>query len=192
MNHQDNIPRLTPLDTGEMPQEWNEILKRLPGDVLKGDFAPVNVLGTLMYEPLIMGEFLDYWITSKLKMSLSVREQELVILRMAYHYHCNYVWRHHIPVAREFGVSEELLEAVRNHPLPKVFTPREETLLLLTDEMVNHRNVSDEKWILMKNELSDREILDLIHLISQYVLFTLTNNVIRVEVESGLQDISGL
>jgi 4-carboxymuconolactone decarboxylase len=187
-----NNPRLVPQNTEKMPQQWKEIIKRLPGDALKGDYAPVNVLGTLMYEPEIMGQFLDYWITSKLKMSFTVREQELIILRMALHYNCQYVWKHHVPVAREFGVKEEELQAVKSFPLPGVFSPREEMLLMMTDEMMTHRDIDDEKWEQMKKVLTDREVLDLIHIISQYVLFTLTNNVLRVEVEPGLAAIPPL
>lgn len=192
MENIEDTPRLIPLNTDDMPEQWQDIIKRIPGDALKGNYAPVNVLGTLMYEPMIMGQFLDYWVTSKLKMSFSVREQELIILRMAVHYNCNYVWKHHVPVAIEFGVNDEELQAVKTIPLPPVFSSREEALLVLTDEVVMNRNINNEKWELMKKELSDREILDFIHIISQYVLFTLTNNILRVDVEPGLKDIPRL
>ena len=43
-----NKPRLVPMDTDKMSVECKEILKRIPGDALKGRYAPVNVLGTLM------------------------------------------------------------------------------------------------------------------------------------------------
>ncbi len=52
--------------------------------------------------------FLEYWVTSKSEMGFSVREQELIILRMGVLYQYDYVWMHHVPVDREFGVSERL------------------------------------------------------------------------------------
>jgi len=187
-----NKPRLVPMDTEKMPEECKEILKKLPGDTLKGRYAPVNVLGTLMHNPGTLGPFLDYWVTSKLKMGLSVREQELVILRMAVHYRCNYVWKHHVPVSVEFGVSQAELALVRKLPLPDGFNTREEALLILTDHLVNDRDLSDEIYEKYGRKIKDSELVDLISLVSQYVLFTLMNNVLRVEVESPLDEIIGL
>ncbi|HNS18275.1 MAG TPA: carboxymuconolactone decarboxylase family protein [Bacteroidales bacterium] len=185
-------PRLVPLDTATMSSPCQEILKRLPGDALKGGYAPVNVLGTLMYNPDILEQFLDYWVTSKLRMGLTVREQELVILRMAVHYRCNYVWKHHIPVALEFGVTEGLLEAVKAFPLPSGFSAREEALLNLTDELMTERDIRDEVFVKYRNQLRDSELVDLISLVSQYVLFSLVNNALRVQVEPSLEGIKGL
>lgn len=184
--------KLEPKNVDHMRQEWLDILKRIPGDGLKGKYAPRNVLGMLMYNPDTLGPFLDYWVTSKQKMGLAVREQELVILRMALHYDCNYVWKHHVPVALEFGINQTELDAVRVLPLPNTFSPRETAILELTDEMVLKHNVSDAAWDLYKKELSDGEMVDLISLVSQYVLFALTNNVLRVAVEQNLDEIESL
>lgn len=185
-------PRIPPLPISEMPDEWVRTLERLPGAGLKGVYTPVNVFGTIMYGTETMGSFLDYWVTSKLKMGLSGREQELVILRMGYLYNCNYVWKHHVPVAREYGVSDNELEAVKTTPLPSVFSSREYALLMLTNEMVEHRTIRDDAWSEWSDELEKSEMVDLISLVSQYVLFALLNNAIKIEIEEPLSDIPGL
>jgi len=185
-------PRLVPLDTATMAPICKEILKRIPGDALKGRYAPVNVLGTLMYNPDTLEQFLDYWVTSKSKMGLTVREQELVILRMAFHYRCNYVWKHHVPVAVEFGVTEDLLEGVREFPLPAGFNAREEALMILTDELVTERDIRDEVFDKYRSQLRDSELVDLISLVSQYVFFSLANNALRIQVEPSLEGTAGL
>jgi alkylhydroperoxidase family enzyme len=125
-------------------------------------------------------------------MGLSVRDQELVILRMAVHYRCNYVWKHHVPVAMEFGVTQEELGSVRKFPLPAGFNSREEAFLILTDHMVSDRDLSYDIYLRYGTKIKDSELVDLISLVSQYVLFSLVNNVLRVEVEPSLDEISGL
>lgn len=179
--------RIAPLPMSEMREDWLQILKKLPGAGLKGKNSPINVFGTLMYSPAIFGPFLDYWVTSKLKMSLSVREQELVILRMGFHYSCEYVWKHHVPVALEFGATGAEIETIQNHEIPPVFSARESALLMLTDEMTRHRTIRDEAWSEWSPELSRQDIIDLIYLVSQYVFFSLLNNSIRVEIEEPLR-----
>lgn len=185
-------PRLIPLDTSTMSPACKEILKRIPGDALKGNYAPVNVLGTLMYNPDTLEPFLDYWVTSKSKMGLTVREQELVILRMAVHYRCNYVWKHHVPVAIEFGMTEDLLTGVKGFPLPPIFNVRDEALLVLTDELVTQRDIRDAVYEKYHSHLTDSELVDLISLVSQYVLFSLINNALRIEIEPAFEDVDGL
>lgn len=187
-----NEARLTPLPMSEMKNEWIKTLERLPGAGLKGLNAPVNVLGTLMYNPKTFGPFLDYWVTSKLEMGFSAREQELIILRMGFLYNCNYVWKHHIPVAKEFGISEAHIKAVKTSPLPTIFSAREYALLMLTDEMVEHRTIRDESWTKWSGELKKSELIDLVSIVSQYVLFALVNNAMQVQVEEPLTKIPGL
>jgi 4-carboxymuconolactone decarboxylase len=185
-------PRIQPLPMSQMQEGWLKTIEKLPGAGLKGKYAPVNVFGTLQHSPDTYGSFLEYWVTSKLEMGLSSREQELVILRMGYHYKCQYVWKHHVPPGKESGITDAELEALKTTPLPAVFSPREAALLHLTDEMVEKRNVSDESWNKWAKELKDSEKIDLISLVSQYVFFSLLNNVIQVQVEEPLGDIPGL
>ena len=104
-------PRLKALSTEQLRPEWLAILERIPGAGLKGEGFPRNVLGQLMHSPELLGPFLEWWVSAKSAMGLSVREQELVILRMGCLYASDYVWKHHVPVAQEFGISDAELDA---------------------------------------------------------------------------------
>jgi len=184
--------RIQPIPMSEMRDEWVKIVERLPGAGLKGLYTPVNVFGTLMYNPETMASFLDYWVTSKQKMGFTGREQELIILRMGFLFNSNYVWKHHIPPAREFGVNDIEIAAVKTNPLPSIFSARENALLMLTDEMVEYRTIRDETWSKWSGELKTSELLDLVSIVSQYVFFTLLNNSFQIEIEEPLNAIPGL
>ncbi len=185
-------PRIPPLSTEELRPEWQATLAKIPGDGLKGNGFPHNVLGMLMYSPEILGPFLDYWVTAKLAMTLTVREQELVILRIGSLYRNNYVWKHHVPVAQEFGVNESELIAVCHGRYAETFCPREHALLALADELVSARTISRPAWEEHALLLMPRDVIDLITLVSQYTLFALTNNALQVPLEAPLADIPGL
>jgi len=175
-----------------MRPEWLAILSRIPGDGLKGSGFPRNVLGTIMHNPETFGPFLEYWVSSKSLMSLTVREQELVILRMARLYGSNYVWKHHVPVAKEFGVHDGQIDAVRDGDYAIFESAKERALLTLTDEMMERRTITRSAWDEHRGALSDREVVDLVSLISQYVFFALMNNAIQVTVEEPLRDVQGI
>ncbi len=184
--------RIAPLSTDDLRPEWVEILERIPGKGLKGEGFPSNVLGVLMQNQETLGPFLDYWVTSKSKMALTVRQQELVILRMAVLYRSEYVWKHHVKVAREFGVTDTELDALRHGSYTAFAAARERAFLELTDAFMNERSLSPELWNQTKHVLGSQDFVDLISLISQYVLFALVNVCMQVQVEPAVADLPGI
>ena len=106
------VPRVAPISTDQLRPEWKATLARIPGAGLKGSGFPGYVLGELMRSPEIFGPFLEWWVTAKSATALSKREQELVILRMGRLYSSDYVWKHHLLTAREFGAKPEEIAAL--------------------------------------------------------------------------------
>ncbi len=188
----DTQARIAPIDVEHLRPEWAAILDRIPGDGLKGEGAPRNVLGTLMHSPETLGSFLDYWVTSKSKMSLSVREQELVILRMGVLYRSEYVWKHHFKVGREFGVTDAEFDAVREGVYDALPSERERAFLEITDALVNERDLPSDLWERARKILDRCDFVDVISLVSQYVRFALTNVCFRVELEPQVAGIPGI
>jgi alkylhydroperoxidase family enzyme len=185
-------PRIAPLSTDDLRPESRAILERLPGAGFKGQGFPRNVLGVLMQNQETLGPFLDYWVTSKSKMGLSMREQELVILRMGVLYRSEYVWKHHVKVAREYGIEDAEFDAIRRGAYAALESERERALLELTDAFVNERTLPPELWDQTRNVLGSRDFVDLISLVSQYVLFALTNVCLQVQLEPAVADLPGI
>lgn len=184
--------RIAPLSTDDLRPEWLDILGRLPGTGLKGEGFPRNVLGILMHNPETLGPFLDYWVTSKSKMGLTVREQELVILRMAVLYRSDYVWKHHVKVGREYGIDDAELDAIRQGAYTVFAAERERAFLELTDAFVNDRSLPPELWNRTRVILGPRDFIDLISLVAQYLLFALTNVCLQVQLEPAVADLPGI
>lgn len=186
-------PIVTPVALDNLCADSQKILDLIPGNGLKGEFAPINVLGTLLYGKNLLGDFLTYWVNAKNNMTLNCREQEIIILRMGYHYQSNYVWKHHIPVAKEFEITDNEIEVLSHSIINcETLSNKEVALLAFCDQMVLKRNVTNELWEKYQDVLTTENVLDLIHLVSQYVVFALTNNIFRVEVESSLDQFKSL
>lgn len=184
--------RVEPVATDAFRDEWLATLARIPGDGLKGAGFPRNVLGTVAHNPETFGPFLEFWVTCKSKFALTVREQELVILRMACLYRSNYVWKHHVPVGYEFGVTDAELDAIQAGEFAHFSSPRERALLILTDELVEARTIRAQTYGTYAHELGRKGLVDLVSLVSQYVFFALMNNAFQVEVEEPIAGVRGL
>jgi alkylhydroperoxidase family enzyme len=74
----------------------------------------------------------------------------------------------------------------------EAFSGLERALLTLTEAMVEERTVSAELWTAYGSQLSPQQVVDLIGLVSQYVLFALTNNVLQVPLEASMPSVPGL
>jgi len=186
------VARIAPLPAEQLTPEQVAILERIPGKGLKGDGFPRNVLGVLMRNEDTLGPFLDYWVTSKSKLGLTVREQELVILRMAVHYRSDYVWKHHVKVGREFGIVDDEMDALRAGAYAAIASPRERALLEAVDACMDRRSIPADLWRALRATLSERDLVDTIALVSQYVLFALANVCCQVQVEDAVAGLPGI
>jgi hypothetical protein len=136
---------------------------------------PHHGISELQHSPVLLELFLEWWVSAKTAMALSLLEQELVILRM---------------VGR-------LRSGVYG-----AFPPQERALLVLTDEMVERRTMSPTTWALHGRPLEPPVVVpavavpamavDQIALIAQDVLFALTNTVLQLPLESALAAELGL
>lgn len=87
-----NKKRTEPKSEEEVSSHFKELLDKLPGLSFKSKNAPVNVFGVLLKSKMITELFAPYWAKSKASMKLTVREQEIIILKTACFYGCDYVW----------------------------------------------------------------------------------------------------
>ena len=131
---------------------------------------PHHGISELQHSSVLLELFLEWWVSAKTAMALSLLEQELVILRM---------------VGR-------LRSGIYG-----AFPPQERALLVLTDEMVEWRTMSPTTWALHDRPLEPPVVVpavavDLIALIAQDVLFALTNTVLQLPLESALAAELGL
>ena len=83
------------------------------------------------------------------------------------------------------------LDAVRTGRYDS-FPGRERSLLAFTDELVEQRTIRAERWAADRGTLTEVDVVDLIGLVAQYVLFSLMNNALQVQVETSLGDVPAI
>lgn len=185
INRVKNSVRENPVAKEILLSQFAQIFESLPGKALKGKNTPVNVFGILLKSPKIASIFVPYWAQSKQLLQLSVREQELIILKSACYFGCDYVWGHHVVIALEAGVSQSEIDAIPFPPQEKSWNAKEKALLLSVEALLKTANLSDELWKELKQHYKTEQILDIITVVSQYVLFNAVNNVFGVKLENS-------
>jgi 4-carboxymuconolactone decarboxylase len=69
--------------------------------------------------------------------------RELAIMTMARQFDCQYEWTSHEPLARQAGVRNEAITALRDREAPQGLTEEEAMIVRFGQELVRNRGVSD-------------------------------------------------
>jgi len=88
--------------------------------------------------------------------------RELVITRTAQRNHIDYEWRHHYPMALEFGVTEDQLAALDDWAQSDLFSPVERAALAVADELTAGTEISDEAWAALSSHLDPAQCLEIV------------------------------
>lgn len=177
-----NPVRLKPVPRERLLSEYGHLMKDLPNLSFAGEDAPVNAFGVVVQNPELAKLFIPYWVKSKTLLHLTVREQELIILRMAWLYKCDYIWGHHEPIMRKEMAEKQILQI----PLGNKgeWDEKDKALLRATDSLVKKANLTKRDWSRLKKYYSEVQILDIITVVSQYVFFAAMNNTFGIKLET--------
>lgn len=106
--------------------------------------------------------------------TLSPRLSELAIMLMGRHWLAEYEWEVHKPHALKAGVSEDVLNAIRDGKEP-VFTNRDEAVVhkFLT-RLHADRKISDSLYAEAVELLGEDGVIDLVGIIGYYTLISTT------------------
>jgi alkylhydroperoxidase family enzyme len=158
--------------------EWNADLAGI-----RAGLRPVlNVHRVLANHP----QLLEAWAPLRTHVStggsLSARNREMVILRVAHRAGSAYEWHHHVLRGREAGLADDEIEVIRD-PSPAGATITETALLVATDELVDGLSIRDPTWDVLRTAFSDQEILDLIITVGVYLTLAMVIASARVPIE---------
>jgi 4-carboxymuconolactone decarboxylase len=109
--------------------------------------------------------------------------RELAIVRAAVHCGSAYELNQHDEIAREVGVSDAKISALREGPTSDVFDHRERAVLNFTDELVDSVKVSRERFDQVAEFLDPCEIQELIIAIGYYSIVGRYLETVEVDLE---------
>src|SRR5438270_10549666 len=117
-------PRIAPLPPDQWPKEMREALAALRPPAPRHPLPPrsedrpkgLNVLGTLAHHPALTRAFNTFNGHVQFATTLSPRQRELLVLRVAERRHCAYEWAQHVVLAGDAGLSGEEIARTADGP----------------------------------------------------------------------------
>lgn len=127
----------------------------------------LNVLGTLARHPAMTTAFHTLTGHVLFGTTLTPRQRELLVLRVAAVRDCEYEWAQHVVLAADAGISDDEVARVQEGPTAR-WSELEGALLAAVDDLLRDAKVSDGAWAVLAGELDHQQLLDLIVTVGTY------------------------
>jgi alkylhydroperoxidase family enzyme len=177
------MPRIDPLE----PPFEREVAERLEAMMPPG--VPPIVLFRTFVRNLPMAKAMGTWGSYELskRLSLSMRDREIVIDRTCARCGCEYEWGVHLAYfAERVGLTpEQVTSLTHGSPTASCWSTRDRLLIEIADSLHDTAQIDDELWARLSGELTEAEILDVLMLCGWYHAISYTANGVDLEPEAG-------
>ena len=112
---------------------------------------------------------------------------ELAILVTGQHWQAQFEWFAHEPMAREAGVPEEAIQAIKIGGQPNLTDPGDIAVYALATELHNIHTVSQATFEAAKTQFGETGLAELVGLCGFYGLVSMTLNSFDVGLPAGVQ-----
>lgn len=159
----------------EFPEEMREALAALrppnprhAQPVTENRPKALNVLGTMAHHPSLARAFFTFNGHILMSTTLTERQRELIVMRVAAVRKCGYEWAQHLFMARDVGLSDEEIGRIAYGPDAPFWGDLDEALLRAVDELVTDGAISASTWGVLSLHLDTQQLLDVIFTVGAY------------------------
>ncbi len=174
-------PRVMPLEADQWSDEADTMMQPF---VKQG--RVFNIFKTMANHPDLAKRWMVFANHILGKSSLSVRDRELVILRIGYLCQAGYEWGQHVQIARQAGMTDDEIRSCKTGSQTPGISELDQLLLKATDELHADAHVSDETWAGLSKTYDTKQMMDLVFTIGQYNLVSMALNSFGVQLDEGL------
>jgi alkylhydroperoxidase family enzyme len=175
------VPRIAPLSEPYAP----EVAARLDAMMPPGE-PPIRLFRTLVRN-LPMAAGLNAWGSYYLsrRLSLPLRDRELVIDRTTARCGCEYEWGVHVAFygERVALTAEQIRSITHGSPADPCWNAHDALVIEAVDALCDTATVGEELWGRLVAELADTQLLDLFLLCGWYHAISFVANATQVEPE---------
>ncbi|MBI4234278.1 MAG: carboxymuconolactone decarboxylase family protein [Chloroflexi bacterium] len=122
---------------------------------------------------------------ARFQTKLPPRLKELAVLTAAREAGCQYEWVQHQPMARQVGLGEEVIAAIRDRRAPQGLSPEDALPVRYALELLRDHRVKPETFQALHRQLGNEGMVELTVTIGYYTLLAMTLVAFEVELESG-------
>ena len=191
----DPAVRIQPLLPEQWPDQMREALAALrPPDPRhplppRRDDRPkaLNALGTLARHPQLARAFHTFNGHVLFGSTLSPRQRELLVLRVAAVRGSDYEWAQHAFLARDAGLGDDDIARIAVGPEASGWSSLDRAMVRAVDELVSDALISDSTWSALAGELDEQQLMDLVFTVGAYEVLAMAFRSFGVGLDADLR-----
>lgn len=189
MTSPEPAPRIPPVP----PRDWGPAMQSAMQPLLPSTPRPpgqprgLNILGTFANHPDLAAAF---WVFNGHILNTSTltqRQTELAILRVALRRGSEYEWQQHLYAARTCGIDDDEIAAIADRDGGHRWSDTDDALLSAVDELLDGNDLSEQTWAVLSASLDTRQIMDLIFTVGAYVTIAMLMGVAGIQLDDDLR-----
>jgi alkylhydroperoxidase family enzyme len=146
----------------------------------------LNALGLLARHPELTRAFNTFNGHLLFATTLTARQRELAVLRVAVVRDARYEWAQHVVLAGDAGLTPDEVSRIREDVAAPGWVPLERAILRAVDELILDARISDETWGGLASELNDEQLMDLVFTVGCYDLLAMAFRSFGVPLDDDL------
>jgi len=150
------------------------------------DAPPVpNVLGTLMHHPALAGPWLAFNRVLLFAPSLTARQRELMVLRVAARTGSTYEWAQHARMASRSDITADEVDAIAAGT--GEWSALDADLLAATDQLLDDYRIDDATWARLAEHFDERQLVELVFVVGAYTCLAMAFNSFAIPLDDDLR-----
>jgi len=145
----------------------------------------INIFRVLMQNPKLTRSWVRFAGYIMGRLSLPVRDRELLILRIGWLNQAPYEWEQHVRISKSAGLTDDEIDRVSKGPKAG-WDKHDAALLQAADDLRERSVVSDETWKQLSERYSIEQMMDTVFTIGQYNLVSWALNSFGVPLDDWL------
>lgn len=190
------MARIDPLEPREFPPEMRAALAALRPPNPRHEPLPtedrpkaLNVLGAMAHHPALAHAYFTFNGHLLLATTLTERQCELLVMRVAAVRKCGYEWAQHLFVARDAGLTDEEIGRIAYGPDAPFWSDLDAAMLRAVDELIVDGSIGTPTWQSLAAELDTQQLLDLIFTVGSYDTLARMFSSLQLDIDDGIDEL---
>jgi 4-carboxymuconolactone decarboxylase len=166
---------------------WDGLENSRGRSLVNEDGGLVGPFNAWVHAPVAGDRLSRLGATLRFETSVERRLLELAIIVVAAHWRAEFEWWAHARMAREHGVADEIVDAIRNGRTPAFAAEDEALVHELARQLVAGGRVDDPTYAGAVELLGHRGVVELVSLCGYYTLVSFTLNAFTVPLPPGVE-----
>lgn len=189
------MARLRTLSRAELDDRqaelWDGIVDSRGGgvDLFDDDGCLVGPFNAFVHQPRIGRRLSSLGGILRFRTSIDRRLSEVAICTVGSHWHSEFEFWAHAPMALEFGVGEAVVDALREGRPPEFDRDDERIVHAVTSQLLCERRVDDVTFAEAEALLGETGMVELGALVGYYCLISMMLNLFEIPLPAGEQTV---